>query len=56
MYRYIPELKNWDKIDKGDKLDKKAYFTLVKVLRSIKKPFLESKELEDNMERRFTHE
>jgi len=53
IYRYVPDLKNWDKIDKKDKADKRAYYTLLKVLKQIKTPFLESKETRDNMENRL---
>lgn len=56
IYRYMPPLKNWTEIDKSDKLDKKAYYTLQKLFNGLKKPFLESKDLEENMKRRFEHD
>jgi len=53
LYRYLPPLKNWSEIDKSDPLDRKAYYTLQKVIKSWKVPFLENKDLEENMRRRF---
>lgn len=56
LYRFMPALKDWDKIDKSNKLDKKAYYTITKLVKKIKTMFYESKELEENMERRFNNE
>ena len=56
LFRFVPALKDWDKIDKKDKLDKKAYYTLAKFMKRVKTMFYQSKELEDNMERRFVNE
>jgi hypothetical protein len=56
MYQYMPPLKNWSKIDKSNSLDKKAYYTLQKLFSALKRPFLENKDLEDNMRRRFESE
>lgn len=53
IYRYMPPLKEWARIDKSDKVDKKAYYTLLKTFKALKTPFLESRELEDNMSRRL---
>lgn len=56
IYRYVPALKNWDKIDMQNKLDKKAYWVLSKFLKSVKMIFIENKQLEENMQRRFESE
>lgn len=56
IYRYLPPLKNWSSIDKSDKNDKKAYYTLLKVFKSIRVPFLQDAQLEENMRRRFENE
>lgn len=56
IFRYMPPLKDWQKIDKSDKTDKKAYYSLQKVFKSIKVQFLESRELEENMQRRLEND
>jgi hypothetical protein len=53
LYRYMPDLANWDKIDKSNKADKKAYYNLQKIRKMIRIPFLENRELCDNMQRRL---
>ena len=56
LFRFMPALKDWDKIDKSDKLDKKAYYSIQKFMKKIKTMFYQSRELEENMERRFENE
>jgi len=56
LFMYSPELKHWGKIDKSDKTDKKAYYSLQKLMKSIKIKFIENPELEKNMERRLKDE
>lgn len=56
LFRFMPPLKEWDKIDKSDSLDKKAYYSLSKFAKKIKTMFYQSRELEENMQRRFENE